>query len=126
MRIVANSYYKVRDPHNGQFGNRRSKNEKLFCELCEQHFTNVENNKPIFNGWDADIIVHDNKTAVLWNGKWHYEKLTEKHSVSQVQNRDRIKMTEITKFGYTPYVIKDMGKFDEEFVKSEFQKFIAG
>lgn len=38
----------------------------------------------MFNGWDADIIIEDLKIAILWNGKWHYEKITEKHSVSQV------------------------------------------
>ena len=32
----------------------------------------------IFNGWDADIILTDLKIAILWNGKWHYEKLTKK------------------------------------------------
>ena len=26
--------------------------------------------------------------------------------------------------GYTPYVIKDMGKYNPEFVKSEYEKFI--
>ena len=34
----------------------------------------------------------------------------EKHSFKMVQNRDKIKIHEIEKFGYIPYVIKDMGK----------------
>jgi hypothetical protein len=103
---------------------RRSKNEKLFCELCETYFKNVENNKSIFNGWDADVIVHDAKIAVLWNGKWHYKKLTKKHSVEQVQNRDKIKIKEIKNFGYTPYIIKDMGKFNPSFVEEKFKEFL--
>lgn len=103
---------------------RRSKNEIEFCNLCEQHFSNVEHNVPIFNGWDADVIIHDIKYAVLWNGKWHYEKITTDHSVEQVQNRDRIKINEIIKYGYTPYVIKDIGKHKKSFVKDEFDKFI--
>lgn len=103
---------------------RRSKNETAFCNLCEQHFSNVEHNVPIFNGWDADVIIHDIKYAVLWNGKWHYEKITADHSVEQVQNRDRIKINEIIKFGYTPYIIKDVGKHKESFVREEFDKFI--
>lgn len=61
-----------------QAENRRNNNEKLFFELCKQNFTSVENNKQIFNGWDADIIIHDLKIAVLWNGKWHYKKIKEK------------------------------------------------
>lgn len=103
---------------------RRSKNEIAFCDLCEQYFSNVEHNAPIFNGWDADVIIHDIKYAVLWNGKWHYEKITANHSVEQVQNRDGIKINEIIKCGYTPYVIKDVGKHKESFVREEFDKFI--
>ena len=103
---------------------RRSKNEIAFCNLCEQYFSNVEHNVPIFNGWDADVIIHDIKYAVLWNGKWHYEKITADHSVEQVQNRDRIKINEIIKCGYTPYIIKDVGKHKDSFVREEFDKFI--
>ncbi|MCK9293269.1 hypothetical protein M0P25_04300 [archaeon] len=47
---------------------KRSKNEIYFSELCEKYFHNIETNKQIFNGWDADIIIHDIKYAVLWNG----------------------------------------------------------
>jgi len=103
---------------------RRSKNEILFFEKCFDLFKDVECNKNIFNGWDADIIIHDFKLAVLWNGKWHYEKIREGHSLSQVQNRDRIKIKEIEKFGYIPYTIKDMGRFSKEKVKEEFSKLI--
>lgn len=102
---------------------RRSKNEKLFFELCKSKFLNVESNKSIFNGWDADVIIHDKKIAVLWNGKWHYEKITKKHSVEQVQNRDKIKIKEIQNSGYIPYIIKDMGKHNPKFVHEEFNKF---
>lgn len=78
----------------------------------------------MFNGWDADIILPDIKVAVLWNGKWYYEKITENHSLKQVQTRDKIKINEIIKMGYTPYVIKDMGSYDENFVNLQFEKFI--
>lgn len=104
---------------------RRSKNEIHFYDLCNAYFNNIDHNEPIFNGWDADVIIHDIKYAVLWNGKWHYEKITKKHSVKQVQNRDKIKLKEITAFGYIPYTIKDMGGEDYDFVKCEFVKFIA-
>lgn len=102
----------------------RSKNEILFGELCSNHFDNVIYNTPMFNGWDADVIVTDLKVAVLWNGKWHYEKLTQKHSVKQVQNRDKIKVMEIENCGYIPYVIKDMGSYNKQKVNEEFSKFI--
>lgn len=103
---------------------RRSKNEIHFANLCKEEFRKVITNEPIFNGWDADVIVQDLNIAVLWNGKWHYEKITESHSVSQVQNRDKIKIKEIKKAGYIPYVIKDMGRANKEKVEKEFKKFI--
>lgn len=103
---------------------KRSKNEIEFCNLCEEYFNNVEHNKSIFNGWDADVIIHDIKYAILWNGKWHYEQITKSHSVKQVQNRDKIKIQEIINSGYTPYIIKDLGSYNLDFVKEEFNKFI--
>lgn len=99
---------------------KRSKNEIYFYELCKQKFENVDHNKQIFNNWDADVIIHDLKIAVLWNGKWHYEKITEKHSLKQVQNRDRIKIKEIKKYGYDPYIIKDMGSHNKKYVEKKF------
>lgn len=102
---------------------KRSKNEIYFSELCKKEFSNTLCNAQIFNGWDADIILPDLKIAILWNGKWHYEKITKQHSVSQVENRDKIKINEIIKFGYSPYIIKDMGKYNKTFVEKEFEKF---
>ena len=61
---------------------------------------------------------------MLWNGKWHYEKITNKHSVEQVQNRDKIKCKEIYTKGWIPYIIKDLGKFNKNFVQKEFEKFL--
>ena len=105
--------------------NRRSKNEILFATMCIEHFLNVQTNAPIFNGWDADVIVHDIKVAVLWNGVWHTKKITKQHSVEQVQNRDKIKLTEIQKAGYTSYVVNDPGSYNPAFVKQQFEQFIG-
>lgn len=109
---------------NIQAEQRRSKNEIAFCELCEKQFKTVKHNEPIFNGWDADIIIEDLKVAILWNGKWHYEKIKENHSVAQVQNRDNIKIEEIKKCGYIPYIIKDLSNYNLEKVNSEFKLFL--
>jgi hypothetical protein len=103
--------------------NNRSKNEILFSEYCIDNFNNVLTNEPIFNSWDADIIIEDIKVAILWNGIWHYKKITEKHSLEKVQKRDELKIAEIKNCGYIPYVIKDMGGFDEEKVKTEWEIF---
>ena len=103
---------------------KRSNNEVLFAELCKTKFSNVRTNEPIFNGWDADIILENEKVAVLWNGPWHYKEMGfGNHSLKQVQNRDAIKASEIKKAGYKLYIIKDMGKSNKHFVEKEFRKF---
>lgn len=94
--------------------------------MCQNYFEHVRMNDCCFNGWDADVIIDDFKIAVMWNGPWHRRKITKKHSVVQVQNRDRIKIKEIIACGYIPYVIDDPSNKDKEFVKKEFDKFIAG
>lgn len=103
---------------------KRSKNEILFFSLCKEVFEDAIHNVPMFNGWDADIILPSKKIAILWNGVWHYKKIKISHSLEQVQNRDKIKEKEINKLGYTLYVIKDMGKHNIDFVNDEFKKFI--
>ena len=105
--------------------NKRSKNEILFCEMCELYFEDVKHNEPMFSGWDADVIIEDLKIAILWNGVWHYKKISKKQSLEQVQSRDKIKLNEIKNCGYRAYIIKDMGSYDPIFVKEEFDKFIG-
>lgn len=107
---------------------KRSKNEIAFCTLCENHFgaKNVLHNETIFNGWDADIILLNYKVAILWNGPWHYYKVTEKHNLAQVQNRDQIKISEIIKAGFRPYIIKDAAKKSKNNseIQEEFSKLL--
>lgn len=107
-----------------QRNTRRSKNEILFYELCKERFTNVKHNEPIFNGWDADVILEDYKIAVLWNGNWHYKVVVNQKTFNRVQNRDKIKINEIKKCGFYPYLIKDEGSENKEKVYYEFNKFV--
>ncbi len=107
-----------------QSKDRRSVNEIDFADKCKEKFQNVLTNIPMFNGWDADVILPDIKVAILWNGPWHYKKITKRHSVSQVQNRDQYKMRMIKEAGYYPYVIKDMGKKNKKFVTKQFNQFL--
>jgi hypothetical protein len=87
---------------------RRSKDEIALYEYCKSHFEKVEHNLPIFNGWDADIIIHDIKMAILWNGPWHYKEMGFKgHSLLQVQNRDKIKIKEIKALGWNVSIFED-------------------
>ena len=122
--------YKKRAIKNGEKGgkvsatrqSRRSKNEVYFSELCAKEFM-ITTNEPFFDGWDADVIIHSEKVAILWNGQWHYKQISKTQSLKQVQSRDTIKTAIIEKYGYTPYVIKDMGKFNKKFVEQEFEVF---
>jgi hypothetical protein len=41
-----------------------------------------------------------------------------------VQNRDRIKLKEIQKAGYKPYIIDDFGMHNPTFVVEQFNKFV--
>jgi hypothetical protein len=104
---------------------RRSRNEIEFCSLCEEKFGTdaVLHNIPYFNGWDADVIIPELKIAILWNGAWHYKQIYDKSSLIQIKNRDNIKISEIKKAGFIPYVIKDLGKANSEFVKNQFNIF---
>jgi hypothetical protein len=103
--------------------NRRSKNEIYFFELCKSIFPDAVANKPIFNGWDADVIIPSIKIAILWNGPWHYKQISKSQSLEQVQNRDKIKLKEIETFGYKSHIIKDLGKYNKSFVENQFELF---
>lgn len=104
---------------------KRSKNEIYFANLCLNSFEEVLCNKAMFNGWDADVILPEVKVAVLWNGKWHYEKITERHSLAQVQCRDKLKIKAIEECGFLPYIVKDMGRYSTTFVEKQFTKFLS-
>ena len=60
----------------------------------------------------------------LWNGNWHHKKVTKKHSLKQVQNRDKIKLKEVANAGFLSYVINDYGSYNQDFVQEEFEKFV--
>jgi len=85
---------------------KRSKAEiELFNLMSQDH--DCEHNKPIFNGFDADIIIHALKLAIEWNGPWHYKKMMESHSLKAVKIKDRKKVREVLKKGYRILIIKD-------------------
>lgn len=63
-----------------------------------------------------------NKTLIYFLTFFNKRKVNQ--SIEQIQNRDKIKIKEIEKCGYTPYVIKDMGKYNKAFVENELKKFI--
>lgn len=87
---------------------KRSKNEVKLFDLIKSIFPDALNNHIIADGWDADIVIPILKTAILWNGPWHYKQLSiRNHSLKQVQNRDRIKTELFKKMGWNVYIFED-------------------
>lgn len=86
--------------------NKRSKSEIELFNLISAKYQCLHN-QPIFNGWDADIIIPSEKLAILWNGPWHYTKIKANHLLTQVQTRDKIKLDEILRSGYRFIIVKD-------------------
>ena len=112
--------------------NKRSKNEIYFGELLKQGFPNldIKFNEPILSGngsqkWDADVIIREFKLAVCWNGLWHYQQIGKKHSLVQVQSRDKIKAKVIKNLGFKQYIVIDLEKYNPKFVEEEFAAFIG-
>jgi hypothetical protein len=110
---------------------RRSKAEILFADLCINYFgkDDILTNELYFkdrngNFWDADIIIKSIKTAVLYNGIWHYKQVRKNQNLNQIQSRDKIKQNIINENGFEYYIVKDLKSFNEDFVKEEFNLFI--
>ena len=99
----------------------RSKNEIRFFELIQEKFPDALPNEPMFNGWDADIVIPSKKIAILWNGAWHYKDLL--GGLKKIQNRDKIKYKEIVKKGYMPYIVVDFTSGKESTVQKELKRF---
>ena len=103
---------------------RRSKDEIKLFELCKSHYHSVRHNEPLVEGWDADIIIDDIRTAILWNGPWHYKQMLglNNHSLKQVQNRDKIKINLLESAGWKVMIFEDRHYNPE----SAFQIILAG
>ena len=88
---------------------RRSKDEIALYDLCIKWFSNVTHNDTSITGsWDADILIHEHKVAVLWNGPWHYMQMPHKnHSLAQVTIRDRLKVNAFESVGWKVLVFED-------------------
>ena len=108
--------------------NRRSTHEIEFCTLCENHFgkDKVLHNIRMFDDWDADVIIPEYRLAILWDGPWHFRKVTESHKLAQVQQRDRNRIQAIIACNYIPYIIQDNTDrvYNRNFVQDEFNQLL--
>ena len=111
--------------------NNRGKGEIYFAELCIKYFgeDDILCNEKIFkdkNGglWDADIIIKSLKLAILYDGIFHFKQVKKGMNLNQIKSRDRIKRRVISDNGYKYYTVKDLGRFNKNFVINEFNLFI--
>ena len=87
---------------------KRSKHEIELFDLLNITFNNIQHNTIIADGWDADIVLPNQKIAVLWNGPWHYQNMLGlKHSLKQVHTRDRIKRKIFRNLGWKVLIFED-------------------
>lgn len=86
----------------------RSKDEIKLYELIRTRYPTALSNHIIADGWDADIVIPETMTAILWNGPWHYKQMPHKnHSLAQVRNRDILKIKLFQELGWTVKVYED-------------------
>ena len=111
--------------------NNRGKGEIYFADLCIKYFgeDNILCNEKIFkdkNGglWDADIVIKSLKLAILYDGVFHFKQVKKGMNLNQIKSRDRIKRRVISDNGYKYYTVKDLGRFNKNFVINEFNLFI--
>lgn len=103
----------------------RSYNEKYFYELIKQVFPDAINNRRIFNGFDADVIIPTMKLAIHWNGIWHYKPIISQHHFNEILSKDKLRYKEIENCGYKNYIIIDIKSCKNyEFVKEKFTEFL--
>jgi len=114
---------------------RRSKGKIHFANLCIETYGNdfTLTNEPIFGGFDCDIIltkpikIMENGElkeykgiGICYDGPFHRKQIFKKQSLKQVQTRDRIRKKNIEKTGYLHYIIEAYGKYNKDFVETEF------
>lgn len=117
------NYCRIGGQISASVGHNRSQNEIYFAGLCGKQF-DVITNVPMFDGWDADVIIPSLKIAIHWNGVWHYKQVRADHDLALTQHRDKFKHKMIKKHGYTNYIIVDMGAYNQRFVEEQFRKFM--
>ena len=101
---------------------KRSKDEIKLFELISSVIPALSNHI-IKDGWDADIFIPSANIAIMWNGPWHYKEMNfGNHSLKQVQNRDKIKISLFESIG-----IKVITYEDRHFTPdSAFNSFLRG
>ena len=103
---------------------KRSKGEILFYDLCADRGWSLTHNDPAFEGYDADILIHDHKIAIHYDGPCHRRVIFRGQSLAQIQTRDRRKRAIIERHGWRNFTI-EAERTNVDFLRLEFKRLIA-
>ena len=103
---------------------KRSRGETELANRCIQNGWTVTTNDNLFGGWDADILLHDFKIAIHYDGPCHRRVIYRGQSLSQIQTRDRLKRKAVRQHGWTNYTIVAEGKYNGQFIDNEFDRLL--
>lgn len=90
---------------------RRSKCEKLLCDLLIQKFPDLDilaNDKTMLNGYEADIAIPSLKLAIEWNGAVHFKPIYGEEKLQRIQTIDKLKLELANKLDINLIVIPDL------------------
>ena len=90
---------------------RRSKVEKLLCDLITQEFPQLNilpNDTTMLNGYEVDIAIPELKLAIEWNGIVHFKPIYGTEKLFKIQTRDKEKLELATKLDINLIVIPDL------------------
>jgi hypothetical protein len=103
---------------------RRSKCEKMLCEMLVLEFPNmsiIANDRDLLDGFEVDISLPEIKLAIEWNGIIHFKAIYGTDKLAKIQNRDDQKIKIAKEKGITLIVVPDLVS-TEAYVKEVFQE----
>lgn len=126
INFEINEKYNKHSKNLKQYSTNRSKNEIFFSDLCKNKWGReyVKYNEPIFDGFDADIVIEKLKLAIEWNGIWHYKKIRKGQKFNNTRARDIIKAKRIRSHNYDLIIFKDLGNANHTKIQKSFKKLL--
>ncbi len=95
---------------------RRSRCEKLLCDLLQKEFPNLEilaNDKALLGGYELDIAIPSLSLAIEWNGIVHFKPIYGQAKLSKIQQRDVEKQQKAIAKGINLIVVPDLVSTDK-------------
>lgn len=113
--------------NNQLINGSRSKAESMLENALKLEFINIKflfNSRMILSGnKELDVYIPTLKTAIEWNGIYHYANFRGDEFLQKTQKQDLEKINECKKLGIDLYIVKDL-KSSNKFIKQEIEKII--